>query len=226
MRWALSHAEALPRRRLITAASPGAVATVVDRRTHRVRTRSNACMSARYHRCLSARSPAWRRCRRSRDHQAAWPRCWPTVAAVPNRRSHERTCLTNHRHRGLAIDCQRGEQPRHLPIRCHRPERGRLGGGTAARSARQSPPSATADITSSRTLPGSWTTRCEWHGDSAVDNWRSGPTTRIAPLPPDAWNVSARGTGSSSNSTRTMGPTLGGTSPPRLRAGSALGYVR
>jgi hypothetical protein len=49
---------------------------------------------------------------------------------------------------------------------------------TAAMSARQSPPSATAVATSSRILPGSWRAPSGRHGANAADSPRSKPATR------------------------------------------------
>ena len=53
---------------------------------------------------------------------------------------------------------------------------------TAATSATQSPPSATAIATSSNTLPGSWHARLARHGLSALDNAGRRPATRIVSL--------------------------------------------
>lgn len=50
---------------------------------------------------------------------------------------------------------------------------------TAATSAKQSPPSATAIATSSSTLPGSWRARASRHGPSALDRTSPRPATRI-----------------------------------------------
>lgn len=67
---------------------------------------------------------------------------------------------------------------------------------TAATSAKQSPPRATAIATSSSTLPGSWRARARRHGASALDRTGRRPATRIVSFistaPDDVTNDSRR----------------------------------